>query len=118
MPFSEDLSAFLNTDEFASAATYDGATSVNGILEDQYSEVFQGEQVGVSTTRKAFRFDPADISDPVTGKELVIGSDTYTVRDIEEDNGLTRFILELTGVVVTPPAASGVFSNDFSADFA
>lgn len=115
--FAEDRSVFFNTDDFASAATYDGATTVNGILDVEYAEVFQGDRVGVSSSRPVFLYDAADLSSPAMGAELVVDSTTYIIRDVEVDRDIGKLILEATGTVAPPVAPSGVFSNDFSADF-
>ncbi len=117
MSFTEDRSVFFNTGDFADAGTYNGTTTVNGILDDEYAEVFQGAEVGVSSNRPIFIYDADDIDTPTVGIEFVVNSTTYTVRDVEVDRDIGKLILEPTGEVVTPPAETGVFANDFSADF-
>ena len=91
--FTEDKSVFFNTDEHAVVGLYNGATTVNGILEDVYADVFDG-QVAVSSQNKAFRYDPADIASPATGTTFVAETVSYIVRDIQIDNGINRLILE------------------------
>lgn len=96
MPFTEDRSVFFNTGEFASVGTYNGATTVNGILITEYADVYQGDHVGVSSTRPVFVYDVGDIASPTVGVSLVVESTTYTVRDVELDQGIGKLILEAT----------------------
>ncbi len=90
MAFTEDRSVFFNTAEHADAAIYNGVTAVNGILSDDYADVIQGDQVGVSSSRPVFTYNADDISSPTTGVNLVVGSDTYVVRDIEVSNNIAQ----------------------------
>jgi len=92
--FAEDKSAFFNTSEHAVAGLYNGVTTVNGILTIEYAEVFQGDQVGVDSGRPVFRYDPADIASPTTGVAFTADGNSYTVRGIELDQGISKLILE------------------------
>lgn len=94
MSFTEDRSVFFKTTDFADAAVYDGGTAVNGIVDEEYSEVFQGSQVGVSSSRPVFIYDTDDIASPTVGKALVVNGTTYTVRDVEIDRDIGKLILE------------------------
>ena len=115
MALTDDRSVLFT--DFAVEGTYDGTTTVNGIFDSEYAEVFQGERVGISSARPVFMYNADDLDDPTTGVEMVVGSDVYTVRDIEIDRDIGKLILESTGTVITPPTLTGVFSSDFSADF-
>lgn len=94
MSFVEDRSVFFNTDEFADTALYNGVVSVDGILDDEFADVFQGEQVGVSSNRPVFYYNADDIASPLTDVALVVNGTTYTVRDIEVDRDIGKLILE------------------------
>lgn len=94
MAMTEDLSAFFSTADFAVTGIHAGTTSVTGILDEQYADVFQGEQVGVDSVRPVFLYDPADITSPAPGDTFVVGSDSYTVRAVQVDRGIGRLILE------------------------
>lgn len=89
---AEDLDAFLDTDEHAVDATYDGATAVKVILDNEYLLAHDM----VSTTNpfaigKASVFPAAAV-----GKTLLIGGTTYTIRDRQliDDGAFVRLQLE------------------------
>lgn len=94
MPFTEDMAAFFDVNEHGIAATYNGSTSVDGIFNEPFVDVFAGEGVGVSSTAPEFLYDPAALSAAV-GATLLVAGVTYTVQDIEITNGLGRMILEV-----------------------
>ncbi len=94
MSFTEDLSVFFDTGEFADTGLYNGSVSVNGIVDDEYADVFQGDGAGVSTTRQVFVYDAADITSPTVGVTFAVNSVDYIVRDIEISNKLGKLILE------------------------
>lgn len=96
MAFAEDRSAFFNTDELAVEALYNGATTVNGILDIGFADVIQSDFPGVSSGRPTFRYNLDDIPSPTMGVSLVIGSVTYTVRDSQPENDIGLLILEQT----------------------
>lgn len=118
MSFVEDLSPFFNVSEHADTAIYDGATSVIGILDKNYSDVFQGgEFIGVNSQKPVFTYAFADLPNPEPGRTIYIGSDEYVVREYEQDRGIGRLILEAVAGGVPPPVLNNVFSDDFSQDF-
>lgn len=93
MSFTEDRSVFFNTGDFADAGLYAGADTVNGILNEEYVELYQGSGVGVSTTRPVFWFNADDIT-PTIGATLVVNSISYIVRDIQSERGIGKLYLE------------------------
>lgn len=79
MPFTEDLAPFLDpTYGFASASTYDGATSVNVIFDNAYLE-----QLGLAGTRPAALGKASDFPAAAVGKTILIGATTYTIKGRE-----------------------------------
>lgn len=92
MAFTEDLAAFFSTDDFAVAATYNGATPVNVIFDRAYLASF-GIVSGANPV--ALCAASAVAADP-TGKTLQIGATVYTIRDCKpQDDGAT-VLLELS----------------------
>lgn len=90
--FTEDLDAFLNTDEHALAGTYDGATVVSVIFDNEYRLAHDM----VSTTDpvvigKASVFPAAAVT-----KSLLVDGVTYTIRDRQpiDDGAMVRLQLE------------------------
>lgn len=82
MAFTEDLDAFLSTDDFGIAATYDAAaanTTVNVIHDAAYLE-----QLGIAGTRPAAMGKALDFpAASAVGKTLTIGAVTYTIKGRE-----------------------------------
>lgn len=79
MPFAEDLLAYLSTDDFATAATYNSAT-VYGIFERQYLD-----QLQVQTSAPTFLGRKSDFAALAQGQTMTINSVTYTVNSFEHD---------------------------------
>jgi len=73
---SEDPDVFLDTDDFAVDATYDGATAVKVIFDNAYLEQVDVAGTNPVATGKASDF-PAGTC---IGKTLVIGATTYIIR--------------------------------------
>lgn len=74
--FAEDLDDFFETDDFAVAATYDGATTVNVIFDNEYVEAV----TGVAGTNPVALGKASDFASPV-GKTLVVSGVTYRIRN-------------------------------------
>ena len=93
MPMTEDATAFLQTTEFATAATFDTSTTVNGILDTEYTEF--GEDV--ASTNPMFTCALADVTSVANAKDknLVIGSITYVIRNPRPDPNGFMVDLEL-----------------------
>lgn len=92
MPFTEDLDLFIDTDDFATTVTVDSG-SVNAIFEEQWVEI--------NTSRTPFSgmaptlFGKHSDFTGHNGDAVVIGSTTYTIRDIQPDgSGMCLVILE------------------------
>lgn len=93
--FTEDLSVFFNTDEFAIAATYDAAgvnTTIAVIFDNSYLQ-----QVGLvaSSEPVALAKASAVAVDPV-GKTLTVSGVGYVIRNIEpvDDGAVVLLRLE------------------------
>jgi hypothetical protein len=94
MAFTEDLTVFLDDDDFAVAATYDGATSVTGIFDNDYGAVLGGN-AAIAGAVPAFICRAADVAADPRGKALTVSSTAYTVRDFQADGtGMMTLILE------------------------
>lgn len=87
--FDEDLSAFMDTDDFAVTVTLDGS-SVDGILSLE-----PVESNFVSTNKPVFVYAKADKPSAGYGSSLVYDSITYLVKDMQPDGtGMQMLILE------------------------
>ena len=83
--FTEDPDDFLNTDDFALDATYDGATAVRVIFDNAYLEGVDIAGTNPVATGKASDF-PAGTC---IGKTLLVGAVNYIIRRREPvDDGL------------------------------
>jgi len=92
-PTIEDRVTNACINRLGQTAIYDGSVFIDGIIEIEYAEVFQGDQVGVSSTRPVFFYNIASFT-PEVGKSLVADSVGYVVRDIETDKDMGKLILE------------------------
>lgn len=88
MAFAEDLAPFFSTSDFAVSALYNGATTVNGILDLAYLEPLGN---AVEGSAPVFTCAAADVPVVAQGDTLAIGAATYKVRGVEPDG---------TGIVV------------------
>lgn len=87
--FTEDLSAFFNTDDFAIAATYNGATAVNVIFDRAYVETL----TGIAGTNPVALVQASTVDANPKGKTLLISGTTYTIRGFEpQDDGATLLL--------------------------
>lgn len=94
MAFVEDLTAFLNTDEFATAATYNGSTTINGIFDKEFFGADAGGMVAIEASKPVFHCRAADVATDAVGKTLVVSGTTYTIEGQEPDGtGMTKLIL-------------------------
>ena len=90
MAFTEDLSVFFRTQDFAVAATYNGSTTVNGILDNEYVEGlnFQG-------SAPVFRCRTSDVPTATHGQSLVVDGITYKIVGVEPSGtGISTLRLE------------------------
>lgn len=92
MAFTEDLTPFFSTGDFAVDATLDGV-SVVGIFDRAYLDPLGN---AVEGTGPVFTLPTTSAADVAHGANLVIGSDTYKVRGVEPDGtGVSLLRLEL-----------------------
>lgn len=89
--FTEDLTVFFRNADFALAATYDGATTIQVIFDRAYLS-----QLGVVAGTNPVALCPASsvAADP-TGKTLVISGTTYTIRGFEPQDDGAVLLLQL-----------------------
>lgn len=82
MPFDEDLSAFIDAEEFAHAATYtpQGGQpgTLNGIFDAHYREALD-----IGGTMPVFLFATADKPAAARGDAITIAGVSYTVSNVE-----------------------------------
>ena len=91
--FTEDLSAFFSTAEFATAATLNGV-AVSGIFDAPLALGGVGEY-GMASTQPAYTLPGASVPANPVGLALVIGATSYVVAAHEPDGtGVSRLLLE------------------------
>lgn len=89
MAFTEDLSPFFNTDEFARTVTLKGV-EVQAVFDNGYSAELGMDGLGPRLTLAS-----ADCATVVQGDTAVIGSVNYTVAAVEPDGtGVTLLRLQ------------------------
>ena len=93
MSFTEDLSAFFNTSEFASQASL-GDVAVRGIFDKDYQAGSVGG-AGFASTQPMFMLPTSSLAGDPVGLLLVLDSANYTVVAVEPDStGLSVLMLE------------------------
>jgi len=89
--FSEDLSAFFNTADFALAALYNGAATVSVIFDSAYLT-----ELGIAGTNPIALGKAADFpAAAAVGKTLVISGVSYTIRDRQPQDDGACVLLQL-----------------------
>lgn len=83
MAFTEDLAAFIDTDDFALAATYNGST-VSLILDRAYSENVMGE-IGFQSAITRATLETSVVPSAAQGDTVVVSGTTYKVIEVEVD---------------------------------
>ena len=87
MAWSEDTSVYIDADQLAVAATFDGSTTVNGHFDSPYVEA--GE---VASEGPEFLCLASEVPSAV-GKSLVVDSVTYTIRNVRPiDDGVFVYL--------------------------
>lgn len=87
--FTEDISAFFSTDEFAVMATI-GASTVRVIFDAAYAD-----PLGMSGSSPVALAISSDVSTVAQGESIAIAGVGYTVVSIEPDGtGVTRLRLQ------------------------
>lgn len=85
MAFTEDLSVFFDTDDFAIAATASWGGTVNVIFDSAYLDA-----LGVAGTNPIALAIATEVTAARIGATLVISGTTYTIRDrMPQDDGAT-----------------------------
>lgn len=93
--FTEDVSEFFDDADFALAATYNGATTLNVIFDRAYIEAVSG--IGGTHPVALVQTSALPDANP-TGKTLVISGTTYTIRAFEpQDDGAITLLQLATG---------------------
>ena len=89
MAFTEDLSVFLSTSDFAVSCSL-GLVTINGILDNEYIEINE-----VSTLSPVLVVKTADVSTAVEGDAITVDDVSYKIITKESDGtGMTRCILQ------------------------
>ena len=88
--FTEDLSAFFNTTEFAQTASL-GGVAVAGLLDMAPAMAFDV----MGGTAPQFMLPTASVPADPRGLSLIVGASTFTVRDFTADGtGVSTLHLE------------------------
>jgi len=89
MSFADDADDFLDEDDHAVAAVYDGATVVSVIFDKAYTDALNIGGTRPAATGKASDFPAGDGAAGSIGKTLAIGGVAYTIRNREpQDDGV------------------------------
>ena len=92
--FTEDFSAFMNTSEFATACTINGAT-VAAIFDAAYAQGSVGSY-GMASTQPTLTLATASVPATPVGAAVTVGAAAYTVAAHEPDGtGVSRLLLEV-----------------------
>lgn len=84
MAFTEDLTEFFGTDDFAITALLDGSTSVAGIF-DNAALAIPGGEAAVEGSVPTFTCALADVPLVAQGQTLLVDETTYTVIAVHPD---------------------------------
>ena|SRR3990167_884632 len=98
--FTEDLSAFFDTDGHALDATYNSSTAVKVIFDAAYQD-----SLGVAGNNPVALGEATDFVSPI-GKLLAIGTATYVIRNRKpvDDGALVELELEIADMQLTSVA--------------
>jgi len=92
---STDRAAFFGVDDFGVAALWKGATTVNGIFDNEFFDALTDSEVPIESAQLIFVTRSADIPGAVHDDSLVIDGTTYAVKGVQPDGtGLTALVLE------------------------
>ena len=97
----DDLGFFLETDEFATTATYTpsggAAKSIKGIFDQPRASRNASDMLGIVAPDIRFVCRTADVPSAADGDSLKVGTTTYVVRVVLTDGvGMTTLVLEDT----------------------
>jgi hypothetical protein len=89
--FTEDLSIFFNTDDFAVTATWKSTDSVNVIFDKAYLD----QQGIIASNTPIAKAQESDFAGVAEGDELLINGVNYTIDNFEPDGtGIIVLILK------------------------
>jgi hypothetical protein len=89
MALEEDFTDFLDEDDFAIVATFNG-NDVTGILDREYVEI-----EGIESNRPVFLCSESDVSGYTRGAVIVAGGTTYSLVTKEPDGtGMAMVVME------------------------
>ena len=85
---------FVEVDDFAVAATYNGGT-VNGIFDKEYLELDSGGSVAFAINQPRFVCRTSDVSSAAQGDAITINATSYVIQVVQDDGtGMTTLVLE------------------------
>lgn len=98
MAFTENLSQFFRTADFAVEAAYTpeggSAATIHGIFDAEYLAVDGEGNVAVASSQPVFHCRTSDVVDPYGGT-LVVAGVTYDIVEFKPDGtGTTMLVLE------------------------
>jgi len=94
IPFADDLTLLLDTDEFATAVTYGGGT-INGVFDNETIPVDAGGFAQVHQEQPRLTCRTTDVPSIAEGDTMTISATNYTVRAwIHDGTGVTTVQLE------------------------
>lgn len=93
MAFTENISEFFDSDDFATAATY-GASTVYGIFDNEYADDLGGT-VGVEGSNPTFTCAAADVAGIKDGDAITINATSYKVAGPPQPDGTGLITLQL-----------------------
>jgi len=102
IPFASDLTAIMNTDEFAVSATYVragglGSSTITGIFDNMTIPVDSGGFVQVHEEQPRFTCTTSSVPNIVESDQIVLSGTNYTVRAwVHDGTGVTIIQLERT----------------------
>lgn len=90
MAFTENLDAFLSTDDFAVVCTL-GASSFNGILESPHVQALD-----MGGAQPVLHMKYSSVSAATNGTAITVGGTSYIIRSVAPDGtGMAAVTLEL-----------------------
>lgn len=96
MAFTEDLTVFFNTDDFAVVVTKVDETTFDAIFDNAEYQVQDGDQV-VSMRQPELLCRESDVSSLSQGDTLTVNGTNYTLAKPEPDGtGIIRLVLRST----------------------
>lgn len=93
MPFTEDLSQFVDPADFGQAATWNGI-SLNCIFDNGHTAVDAGGEIRFETLTPQALCRAADVAGAAHGQAFTVGGVAYLISGIHPDGtGMTTLML-------------------------